>query len=88
MSNTYIDLNSLIENHNYIPTDEFNGMAASKGRQALTVTRAVRVPATWNNNPNIIGKAICTGKRGAKYSALIMKSADVDGNERLAVVVL
>lgn len=80
---TYHNIQSLIEDHNYIPTDEFNGQTTSRGKQELTVTQAVRVPANWRNNPQIIGVANCTGKRGTSYSAHIM---EIDGRIHYNVI--
>ncbi len=80
---TYHNIQSLAENHNYIPTDEFNGQKTARRNQQLTITGAVRVPADWKDNPQIIGIAICEGKRGAAYSAHIML---IDGRIRFNVI--
>ena len=72
---TYYNINSLIQNHNYIPTEEFNGMTTNRRRQVVTVVEAALVPADWSDNPNIIGRAIVEGKRGARYSANITKTS-------------
>lgn len=56
----------------YTPTTEFNGKAANRRRQALTVVEGYRI----NHGPHfpntrIVGRVILQGLRGATYSGFV-----------------
>jgi hypothetical protein len=62
----------------YTPTNEFNGMKASRRRQALTVIEGRRI----NNgklfpNRDVVGRVTLEGKRGARYDGFVNRSGTI-----------
>jgi hypothetical protein len=59
----------------YTPTDEFDGMKASRRRQSLTVIEGKLI----NHGPlfpnrEIVGRVVLEGKRGARYNGFVHRS--------------
>lgn len=72
-----MELQWMVEDYGYIPTDEYNGRKVANGRQSLIITKAARVPLDWNGNPRIVARGIATAKRGGQYGIFIYENGFV-----------
>lgn len=71
--------NELVKNSTYTETAQYNGMTANKGKQVLTVTRAVIVnhDATFPNR-EVVARVLLVGKKGAEYEGFVMQSGRIN----------
>lgn len=59
----------------YTPTDEFNGLKASRRRQSLVVIEGRKVNhGHLFPNKEIVGRVTLEGKRGARYDGFVYRS--------------